>query len=64
MKCGDNPSFFANTYLHIEFIQCILDNEMEGLCQRRQEIYDKERVTTTTTTTTESNSFDKKCGRV
>ena len=41
-KCGKRPSFFADVYLHIVFIQCILDGYEEDHCQRQQDLKDKE----------------------
>ena len=40
-KCGNNPSFFTNVYLHLTFIQCIL-NDYEGEeCPELQFKHDK-----------------------
>ena len=41
-KCGKRPSFFADVYLHIVFIQCILDGYEEAHCQRQQDYKDRE----------------------
>ena len=41
-KCGKRPSFFADVYLHIVFIQCILDGYFEEYCQREQDDKDRE----------------------
>ena len=41
-KCGKRPSFFADVYLHIVFIQCILDGYYEEAdCQRQQDYNDR-----------------------
>ena len=40
-KCGNTPSFFTNVYLHLTFIQCVL-NDYEGEeCPELQFKYDK-----------------------
>ena len=39
--CGKRPSFFSDVYLHIVFIQCILDGYEEGYCQRQQDYKEK-----------------------
>ena len=41
-KCGKIPSFFVDVYLHIVFIQCILDGLFESHCQRQQYYRDRE----------------------
>ena len=40
-ECGNNPSFFADVYLHLTFIHCILDEYEEEECRERQLKYDK-----------------------
>ena len=41
-ECGNNPSFFADVYLHLTFIHCILDEHEVEECRERQLKHDKD----------------------
>ena len=41
-ECGNNPSFFADVYLHLIFIHCILDEHEVEECRERQLKHDKD----------------------